>query len=620
MQNIRNVAIIAHVDHGKTTLVDRMLHQAKLFRDNQETGDLILDNNDLERERGITILSKNVSVRYRDHKINIIDTPGHSDFGGEVERVLNMADGVLLVVDAFEGPMPQTRFVLQKAIELGLKPIVVINKVDKPNCDPEATQEAVFDLMFNLGANNDQLDFPTAYGSAKQGWMGPDWNSPTDDISYLMDLIIKHIPAPKVAEGNTQMMLSSLDYSSYLGRIAVGRLNRGTLQAGQAVALAKRPDLSNENKEPEIIHTKIKELYTFEGLGKERTKNVVEAGEICAVLLDLDKNVMFEIGDTICDNDNPEPLPPIKVDEPTMSMLFTINNSPFFGKEGKYVTSRHIRERLYHELEKNLAMRIEETGSPDSLLVYGRGILHLSILIETMRREGYELQVGQPKVIIKEIDGQKCEPIEQLTVLVPEEFSSKVIDVVTRRKGEVGTIETKGDRVQLDFTIPSRGIIGLRNTLLTATNGEAVIASRFLEFQPWKGDIDDHKYGALIAKETGEATAYSISKLQDRGPFFIEPGDQVYAGEVIGESLRPGNDIVINVVTAKNLTNMRSKSADDKSTCSPAIKFSLEEAMEYIREDEYLEITPTHLRIRKIILDEIERKRARIAAGDASAS
>ena len=622
MQNIRNVAIIAHVDHGKTTLVDRMLHQAKLFRDNQETGDLILDNNDLERERGITILSKNVSVRYRDHKINIIDTPGHSDFGGEVERVLNMADGVLLVVDAFEGPMPQTRFVLQKAIELGLKPIVVINKVDKPNCDPEATQEAVFDLMFNLGANNDQLDFPTAYGSAKQGWMGPDWNSPTDDISYLMDLIIKYIPAPKVAEGNTQMMLSSLDYSSYLGRIAVGRLNRGTLQAGQAVALAKRPDLNNENenKEPEIIHTKIKELYTFEGLGKERTKNVVEAGEICAVLLDLDKNVMFEIGDTICDNENPEPLPPIKVDEPTMSMLFTINNSPFFGKEGKYVTSRHIRERLYHELEKNLAMRIEETGSPDSLLVYGRGILHLSILIETMRREGYELQVGQPKVIIKEIDGQKCEPIEQLTVLVPEEFSSKVIDVVTRRKGEVGTIETKGDRVQLDFTIPSRGIIGLRNTLLTATNGEAVIASRFLEFQPWKGDIDDHKYGALIAKETGEATAYSISKLQDRGPFFIEPGDQVYAGEVIGESLRPGNDIVINVVTAKNLTNMRSKSADDKSTCSPAIKFSLEEAMEYIREDEYLEITPTHLRIRKIILDEIERKRARIAAGDASAS
>ena len=607
MQNVRNIAIIAHVDHGKTTLVDRMLHQAKLFRDNQETGELILDNNDLERERGITILSKNVSVRYNGYKINIIDTPGHSDFGGEVERVLNMADGVLLVVDAFEGPMPQTRFVLQKAIELGLKPIVVVNKVDKPNCDPELTQEAVFDLMFNLGANNDQLEFPTAYGSAKNGWMGEDWNTPTEDISYLMDLIIEHIPAPKTDEGSTQMMISSLDYSSYLGRIAVGRLHRGTLQAGQAITLAKRDGT--------MVKTKIKELYVFEGLGKERIKTPVEAGEICAVLMDLDKNVAFEIGDTICDADNPEALPPIKVDEPTMSMLFTINNSPFFGKEGKYVTSRHLRDRLYAELEKNLAMRIEETGSPDALLVYGRGIMHLSVLIETMRREGYELQVGQPKVIIREIDGQKCEPIEQLTVLVPEEFSSKVIDVVTRRKGEVGTIDTKGDRVQLDFTIPSRGIIGLRNTLLTATNGEAIIAHRFLEFQPWKGDMDDHKYGALIAKETGEATAYSISKLQDRGPFFIEPGDHVYAGEVIGESLRPGNDIVINVVTAKNLTNMRSKSADDKSTCSPAIKMSLEEAMEYIREDEYLEITPSNLRIRKIILDEIERKRARIAAG-----
>ena len=607
MQNIRNVAIIAHVDHGKTTLVDRMLHQAKLFRDNQETGELILDNNDLERERGITILSKNVSVRYKGYKINIIDTPGHSDFGGEVERVLNMADGVLLVVDAFEGPMPQTRFVLQKAIELGLKPIVVVNKVDKPNCDPEATQEAVFDLMFNLGANNDQLEFPTAYGSAKQGWMGEDYNTPTEDIGYLMDLIIKYIPAPKVEEGNTQMMISSLDYSSYLGRIAVGRLHRGTLQAGQSVTLAKR--------DGGMIKTKIKELYTFEGLGKERIKTPVEAGEICAVLMELDKNVAFEIGDTICDADAPEALPPIKVDEPTMSMLFTINNSPFFGKEGKYVTSRHLRDRLFAELEKNLALRVEETGSPDQLLVYGRGIMHLSVLIETMRREGYELQVGQPKVIIREIDGQKCEPVEQLTVLVPEEFSSKVIDVVTRRKGEVGTIDTKGDRVQLDFVIPSRGIIGLRNTLLTATNGEAIIAHRFLEFQPWKGDMDDHKYGALIAKETGEATAYSISKLQDRGPFFIEPGDHVYAGEVIGESLRPGNDIVINVVTAKNLTNMRSKSADDKSTCSPAIKMSLEEAMEYIREDEYLEITPSNLRIRKIILDEIERKRARIAAG-----
>ena len=595
MQNIRNIAIIAHVDHGKTTLVDRMLHQAKLFRDNQETGELILDNNDLERERGITILSKNVSVRYKGYKINIIDTPGHSDFGGEVERVLNMADGVLLVVDAFEGPMPQTRFVLQKAIELGLKPIVVVNKVDKPNCDPELTH------------NNDQLEFPTAYGSAKQGWMGEDWNTPTEDISYLMDLIIEHIPAPKTDEGTTQMMISSLDYSSYLGRIAVGRLHRGTLQAGQPITLAKR--------DGSMVKTRIKELYVFEGLGKERIKTPVEAGEICAVLMDLDKSVAFEIGDTICDAENPEALPPIKVDEPTMSMLFTINTSPFFGKEGKYVTSRHLRDRLFAELEKNLAMRIEETGSPDALLVYGRGIMHLSVLIETMRREGYELQVGQPKVIIREIDGQKCEPIEQLTVLVPEEFSSKVIDVVTRRKGEVGTIDTKGDRVQLDFTIPSRGIIGLRNTLLTATNGEAIIAHRFLEFQPWKGDMDDHKYGALIAKETGEATAYSISKLQDRGPFFIEPGDHVYAGEVIGESLRPGNDIVINVVTAKNLTNMRSKSADDKSTCSPAIKMSLEEAMEYIREDEYLEITPSSLRIRKIILDEIERKRARIAAG-----
>ena len=564
MQNIRNIAIIAHVDHGKTTLVDRMLHQAQLFRENQETGELILDNNDLERERGITILSKNVSIRYKGYKINIIDTPGHSDFGGEVERVLNMADGVLLVVDAFEGPMPQTRFVLQKAIELGLKPIVVINKVDKPNCDPELTQEAVFDLMFNLGATNDQLDFPTAYGSAKQGWMGPDWKTPTEDISYLMDLIIEHIPAPRVTEGNTQMMLSSLDYSSYLGRIAVGRLNRGTLQAGQPIILVKR-DQSQ-------IASKVKELYTFEGLGKERTKNPVEAGEICAVLLDLDKNVLFEIGDTICDSENPEPLPPIKVDEPTMSMLFTINNSPFFGKEGKFVTSRHLRDRLFKELEKNLALRVEETSSPDSLLVYGRGILHLSILIETMRREGYELQVGQPKVIIKEIDGKKCEPVEQLTVLVPEEFSSKVIDVVTRRKGEIGTIDTKGDRVQLDFMIPSRGIIGLRNTLLTATNGEAIIAHRFSGFEPWKGEMDDHKMGALIAKETGEATAYSISKLQDRGPFFIEPGEHVYAGQVIGESLRPGNDIVINVVTAKNLTNMRSKSADDKSTTTPPIK------------------------------------------------
>jgi len=605
MQNIRNIAIIAHVDHGKTTLVDRMLHQAKLFRENQETANLILDNNDLERERGITILSKNVSVNYKGTKINIIDTPGHSDFGGEVERVLNMADGVLLVVDAFEGPMPQTRFVLQKAIELKLKPIVVINKVDKPNCSPELTQEAVFDLMFNLGANEDQLDFPTAYGSSKQGWMNSDWNTPTEDISYLMDLIVEHIPAPKVEDGNTQMMISSLDYSSYIGRIAVGRLHRGSLQAGQDVMLVKR-----DGKQ---IRSKIKELYIFEGLGKERIKDPIEAGEITAVLLDLDKNVNFEIGDSICDIDNPEPLKPIKIDEPTMSMLFTINNSPFFGKEGKFVTSRHIRERLYKELEKNLAMRIEETDSPDSLIVFGRGILHLSILIETMRREGYELQVGQPKVIVKEIDGKRCEPVEQLTILVPEEFSSKVIDIVTRRKGDVNSIDTKGDRVQLEFTIPSRGIIGLRNNLLTVSNGEAIIAHRFKAFEPWKGEMGTYKMGALIAKETGTSTAYSISKLQDRGQFFIEPGEDVYAGQVVGEGLRPDNDIVINVIVGKNLTNMRSKSADDKSTTTPATKFSLEEAMEYIREDEYLEITPTSLRIRKIILDEIARKRSRQA-------
>ncbi len=604
MQNIRNVAIIAHVDHGKTTLVDRMLHQAKLFRDNQETNDLILDNNDLERERGITILSKNVSIRYKDYKINIIDTPGHSDFGGEVERVLNMADGVLLVVDAFEGPMPQTRFVLQKAVELNLKPIVVINKVDKPNCNPELAQEAVFDLMFNLGASEDQLDFPTAYGSSKLGWMSDDWNNPTEDISYLMDLIIKHIPAPKVSEGNTQLMISSLDYSSYVGRIAVGRLQRGTLQADQDVTLVKR--------DGERVRSKIKELYVFEGLAKEKVKEPVEAGEICAVL-GLEN---FDIGDTVCDFENPEPLKPIKVDEPTMSMLFTINTSPLFGKEGKYVTSRHIRDRLYKELEKNLALRVEETNSPDSLIVYGRGILHLSILIETMRREGYELQVGQPKVIIKEIDGQKCEPVEQLTILVPEEFSSKVINIVTQRKGDVDSINTKGDRVQLDFTIPSRGIIGLSNQLLTISNGEAIIAHRFKDFEPWKGEFGMVKMGALIAKEPGVATAYSISKLQDRGPFFIEPGEEVYTGQVIGESLRPGNDIVINVVTAKNLTNMRTKSADDKSTTTPPIKFSLEEAMEYIREDEYLEITPKSLRIRKIILDEIERKRARIHEND----
>ena len=603
MQDIRNIAIIAHVDHGKTTLVDKMLAAGNLFRQGQETGELILDNNELERERGITILSKNVSIVYKDTKINVIDTPGHSDFGGEVERVLNMADGCILLVDAFEGPMPQTRFVLQKALEIGLKPVVVVNKVDKPNCRPEEVYEMVFDLMCSLNATEEQLDFPVVYGSAKNGWMGEDWNTPTGDITYLLDTIINTIPAPQRLEGTPQMLITSLDYSTYTGRIAVGRVHRGTLRNSQNITICHRDGTQEK--------TKIKELHTFEGMG-HRAATEVTSGDICAVI-GLSN---FEIGDTITDFEEPEALPTISIDEPTMSMLFTINNSPFFGKEGKFCTSRHIHERLQRELEKNLALRVEQKeGATDQWIVSGRGVLHLSVLIETMRREGYELQVGQPKVIIKEIDGQKCEPIEQLTVLVPEEFSSKVIDVVTRRKGEIGTIETKGDRVQLDFMIPSRGIIGLRNTLLTATNGEAIIASRFYDFEPWKGDLDDHKMGALIAKETGEATAYSISKLQDRGPFFIEPGEQVYTGQVIGESLRPGNDIVINVVTAKNLTNMRSKSADDKSTTTPPIKFSLEEAMEYIREDEYLEITPASLRIRKIILDEIERKRARIAAG-----
>ena len=597
MQNIRNIAIIAHVDHGKTTLVDRILYQSHLFRENQQVQDLVLDNNDLERERGITILSKNVSVRYKGVKINVIDTPGHSDFGGEVERVLNMADGVLLVVDAFEGPMPQTRFVTQKAIELGLKPIVVINKVDKPNCHPDLAQEAVFELMFNLGATDDQLDFPTVYGSAKNGWMGPDWNNPTSDISYLLDTIIEHIPAPKVEPGNLQMMISSLDYSSYVGRIAVGRVKRGTIQWGQTVSLVKR--------DGSVQTSKIKELYVFEGLGKEKYKNPVEAGEICA-LLGLDD---FEIGDTVADAENPEQLPPIKVDEPTMSMLFTINNSPFFGKEGKYVTSRHLRDRLFAELEKNLAMRIEETDSPDRLNVFGRGILHLSILIETMRREGYELQVGQPQVIIKEIDGQKCEPVEQLTVLVPEEMSSRVIDYVSRRKGELMSMDTVNDRVHLNFTIPSRGLIGLTNQLLTATEGEAIISHRFIEFQPWKGEIAGRHAGSLIAMETGQAYAYSLNKLQDRGRFFIEPNDQVYAGQVIGEHIRQ-TDLVINVCKSKKLSNMRAAGSDEKLILAPAIKYSLEQYMEFIAKDEYLEITPQSLRVRKIILDETERKRA----------
>lgn len=604
MQEIRNIAIIAHVDHGKTTLVDRILYQSNLFRENQEKKDLILDNNDLERERGITILSKNVSVRYKGVKINVIDTPGHSDFGGEVERVLNMADGVLLVVDAFEGPMPQTRFVTQKAIELGLKPIVVINKVDKPNCQPELAQEAVFELMFNLGANDEQLDFPTVYGSAKNGWMGPDWKTPTNDISYLLDTIIKYIPAPKSEPGNLQMMISSLDFSSYVGRIAVGRVKRGSITWGQNVSLVKRDGT--------VQQSKVKELYVFEGLGKEKIKTPVEAGELCAIL-GLDD---FEIGDTVADFENPEQLTPIKVDEPTMSMLFTINNSPFFGKEGKYVTSRHLRDRLFAELEKNLAMRIEETDSPDRLNVFGRGILHLSILIETMRREGYELQVGQPQVIIKEIDGQKCEPIEELTVLVPEEMSSRVIDYVSRRKGEMQAMDTLNDRVHLTFTIPSRGLIGLSNQLLTATEGEAIISHRFMEFQPWKGEIPGRHAGSLIAMETGQAYAYSLNKLQDRGKFFIDPNEQVYAGQVIGEHIRPG-DLVINVCKSKKLSNMRAAGSDEKLVLAPAIKYSLEQFMEFIAKDEYLEITPESLRLRKIILDETERKRAGIRAESA---
>ncbi|MDD4529058.1 MAG: translational GTPase TypA [Bacteroidales bacterium] len=597
MKKIRNIAIIAHVDHGKTTLVDRMLYQAKLFRDNQEQKDLILDSNDLERERGITILSKNVSIHYKDFKINIIDTPGHSDFGGEVERVLNMADGVLLLVDAFEGPMPQTRFVLQKAIELDLKPIVVVNKVDKPNCNPEEAQEKVFDLMFNLGATQDQLNFPTVFGSSKEGWMSEDYKNVTEDVSYLLDQIIEHIPEPIYEDGTTQLMISSLDYSSYVGRIAVGRLSRGTLQAGMDVMLCKA---NGEN-----VKSKVKELYTFEGLAKEKTKNVVGAGEICAVL-GMDN---FDIGDSICDIEKPEPLKPIKVDEPTMSMLFTINNSPFFGREGKFVTSRHLRDRLYAELEKNLALKVKETDSPDSHVVFGRGILHLSILIETMRREGYELQLGQPKVIIKEIDGKKCEPVEQLTIVVPDQFAGKVIELVTMRKGEIISIEPKGDRSQIDFNIPSRGIIGLRNNVLTVSEGEAIMAHRLTGFEPWKGEIAGRRMGSLIAKETGLAIEYSINKLQDRGRFFVDPGEEIYTGMVIGENIRP-DDIVVNISLTKKLSNMRASGSDDKSSIAPAVHFSLEEAMEYIGEDEYLEVTPKSLRIRKILLNETDRKRA----------
>jgi GTP-binding protein len=598
LEEIRNIAVIAHVDHGKTTLVDRILYQVKLFRDNQVMGDLILDSNDLERERGITILSKNVSVRYKNIKINIIDTPGHSDFGGEVERVLNMAEGVLLIVDAFEGPMPQTRFVLQKALELGLKPIVVINKVDKPNCNPEDTHERVFDLMYSLKATEDQLDFPTVYGSSKQGWMGPDWSKPTTDVSFLLDTIIDHIPPAEKVEGTLQMRISSLDYSSYMGRIAVGKVKRGTLIPGSVVSLIKRDGSITKNT--------IKEVYLFEGLGKEKTKKPVRSGEICAVLGMED----FEIGDTIADELEPEALAYMQVDEPTMSMLFTSNNSPFFGREGNLVTSRQLRERLFRETEKNLALKVEETGSSESFMVFGRGILHLSILIETMRREGFELQVGQPKIMIRDIDGIKLEPVEALTVQVPDNFAGKVIDQVTQRKGEIVNIEVRNDRAHLDFKIPARGIIGLRNQILTVTEGEAVIAHRFDSYEPWKGEMAVKRNGSLISMETGTAAAYAIDKLQDRGKFFIFPGEEVYMGQVIGESKRQ-EDITVNVSKTKKLTNMRASGSDDKIILAPPVRFSLEEAMEYIAADEYIEITPKSMRLRKIMLDENDRKRAK---------
>ncbi len=596
MQKIRNVAIIAHVDHGKTTLVDKMLLAGNLFRDNQATGDLILDNNDLERERGITILSKNVSINYNGYKINVIDTPGHSDFGGEVERVLNMADGCLLLVDAFEGPMPQTRFVLQKAIEIGLKPIVVINKVDKPNCRPDEVQEMVFDLMFNLNATEEQLDFPTIYGSAKQGWMSEDWQKPTDNINAVLDAIIKYIPAPKALEGDAQMLITSLDYSSYVGRIAIGRVHRGEFTEGMEIALCK--------KDGSVIKQRVKELHTFEGMSRKRVASVA-SGDICA-LIGIEN---FEIGDTITVSTNPEPLPRIAIDEPTMSMTFTINDSPFFGKDGKYVTSRHINDRLVKELDKNLALRVEKTEREDAWIVFGRGVLHLAVLIETMRREGYELQVGQPQVIVKEIDGVKCEPIEALTINVPEEYASKMIDMVTRRRGDLLSMNTQNDRIHLEFQIPSRGIIGLRTNVLTASAGEAIMAHRFLEYQPWKGDIERRTNGSLIALESGTAYAYAIDKLQDRGKFFIFPQEEVYAGQVVGENAKD-NDIVVNVTKSKKLTNMRASGADEKAKIVPPVVFSLEEALEYIKEDEYVEVTPNHLRLRKIILDELERKRA----------
>lgn len=596
MQDIRNIAIIAHVDHGKTTLVDKMLIAGALFRENENKGELILDNNDLERERGITIVSKNVSIMYKNTKINIIDTPGHSDFGGEVERVLNMADGVLLLVDAFEGPMPQTRFVLQKAIEIGLKPIVVVNKVDKPNCRPDEVQEAVFDLMCSLDATEEQLDFPTIYGSAKNGWMSTDWKNQTDNIYALLDAILEYIPAPEQLEGPLQMLITSLDYSSYVGRIAVGRVHRGTIKEGQEIMLVHRDGTQNK--------ARIKELNIFSGFGKTKVKEV-SSGELCAIV-GLEQ---FEIGDSICDVETVEPLPPIAIDEPTMSMVFTINDSPFFGKEGKFVTSRHINDRLVKELDKNLALRVQKEVNEDVWHVYGRGVLHLSVLIETMRREGYELQVGQPQVIIKEIDGVKCEPFEQLTVNVPEEFSGKVIEMVSNRKGDMLSMETKNDRIHIEFEIPSRGIIGLRTNILTATAGEAVIAHRFVKYAPYKGDIERRNNGSIVALESGTAYAYALDKLQDRGKFFIEPQDEVYAGQVVGEHCKEG-DLPVNVTKSKKLTNMRASGSDEKAKIAPAIHMSLEESLEYIKADEYVEVTPKSIRLRKIILDDLERKRA----------
>lgn len=594
---LRNIAIIAHVDHGKTTLVDKIMHHCSLFRENEKTGELILDNNDLERERGITITSKNVSVVYKGTKINIIDTPGHADFGGEVERVLNMADGVLLLVDAFEGPMPQTRFVLQKALDLGKKPCLVVNKVDKENCTPDEVHEAVFDLMFELGAEEWQLDFPTVYGSAKQNWMSEDWQQQTDTIEPLLDMVLQHIPQPKVEAGTKQMLITSLDYSSFTGRIAIGRLQRGLLKENEQVALVKR--------DGSIIKSKIKELHTFEGLGRIKVP-VVQAGDICAIV-GLEG---FEIGDTIADVEAPEALQTIAIDEPTMSMLFTINDSPFFGKDGKFVTSRHIKERLERELEKNLALRVEPTDSADKFMVFGRGVLHLSVLIETMRREGYEVQIGQPQVIIKTIDGVQCEPVEELTIDLPEHVSGRAIDMVTIRKGEMTSMEAKGDRMICKFEIPSRGIIGLRNQLLTATAGEAIMTHRFMEFQPLKGGIPERQNGSMVSMEKGTAIPYSIDKLQERGKFFIDPGEEIYEGQVIGENSR-GDDMVVNVTKTKKLTNVRSAGADDKARIVPAIKFSLEEALEYIQKDEYVEVTPNHLRLRKVLLKEVDRKRAK---------